>query len=159
MRSEIAIVPILAGKVDREAGIEPGESGARRRVVKQTGVPAIVGERTAGERPKKAAAKFSDDAPFPTIRKELKNDAIQISSFEKGSKRAPVPLTQCFSVERIKERIVPAFFNHPPEILLWKQQENDRSERSARAGRSADDLIRKLRFVIDQKLRIQLQCN
>src|SRR5207237_4300742 len=127
-----------------ETGVEAGKNRARRSVVEDTGEPAIVGERTAGLRSEKSAAKFSNYVLFPSARNYLEHRAINVSSPQHGGDRAPVSVAEFFAVKRICRGIVPAFFDHSPEILLGKQQQNDRAERIARAGgRHAHDLARK----------------
>src|SRR5205823_1260393 len=124
----------------------------------QTGEPTVVGERATGVVSKKSAAKFSDHISFRSIRHRFKNCPVEISAFERRGNDAPVSVPQFFGLERINGGIIPTFFNHSPQILFGKQQQNDWAERIRRSGgRSAYDLTRKLPLVVDEKLRVQLE--
>src|SRR5207237_8789364 len=81
---------------------------ARRSVIEQTHIPAIVRKRTAVIRPEEPAAKLADNHLFRSTDDGLEHYTVYKSAVEYRGQRTPVAMTQPRGVEGIGYLIIHA---------------------------------------------------
>src|SRR4029077_20215122 len=105
--SELGVVPVLANVVDHGAGIDALCPRARRPVVEETGVPAVVSIRAAAVRALEAAAELANRSEARTGRNRLDIHVGHVGFIPRSGERSPSTVAKPLGLEDFNSFEVP----------------------------------------------------
>src|ERR1700693_1546521 len=143
---ESLVIPVLANVVNDETSIDALHPGAVRAVIEQTGVPAVVSERTATVYTLETATEFADRRETFSVHNSLDINVSHIGFIPGCSKCSPIAVAESAGFEDLHYFEVPGAQDFATKVLERGSQVDDWTKRRAKSGskrRTALDLTGK----------------